>query len=97
MGYSNKDGMNTNINPRMANTEKTIATIFKHVFNHVGFSSDSGADADGASRERVDAALPQLPHKSASGWSFSPHFLQNIVGLPLSVFASQSFGVLVTF
>ena len=44
-----------------------------------------GSDAGGAARDRVAAALPQLPQKSAFGWSFSPHFMQNIVALPLSV------------
>ena len=60
-------------------------------FNHVGFSSDSGSDAGGAARDRLDAALPQLPQKSASGWSFSPHFMQNIVALPLPVYANSEY------
>ena len=81
----------------MASTEATTSTIFKHVFNHVGFLSDSGAGAGGAGRDRVDAVLPQLPQKSASGWSFPPHFLQNIVALPLPVYASQPFEVLGRF
>jgi len=49
------------------------------------------SSAGGVARDRVDAALPQLPQKSSSGWSFSPHFLQNIVALPLSVYASSGY------
>ena len=51
-------------------------------------SVDSGAG--GVARDRVDAALPQLPQKLSSGWSFSPHFLQNIVTLPPPVYANYA-------
>ena len=55
--------------------------------------SISISSAGGVARDRVDAALPQLPQKSSSGWSFSPHFLQNIVALPLSVYANAEYNM----
>jgi hypothetical protein len=48
------------------------------------------SSAGGVARDRVDAALPQLPQRLSSGWSFSPHFLQNIVTLPPPVYANYA-------
>ena len=55
------------------------------------------SSAGDVARDRVDAALPQLPQKSASGLSFPPHFLQNMITLSLPVYASQPFEVLAIY
>ena len=57
-------------------------------------STGIGSDDGGAARCRLIAGLPQLPQTSSSGWSFPPHFIQNMTTFRLPVYASQLFGVL---
>ncbi len=86
-GTMSDNRYSTNLNAYKLITKTTMAANNlgnEKAFHHVGLLSASGA----ADRDRVDAALPQLPQKSSSGWSFSPHFLQNIVTLPLPVYAN---------
>ena len=96
-----RDNPTNDISKKMTTKAPTAEYAKAHItnitFNHVGFSSDSGASAGGTGRDRVDAALPQLPQKSASGLSFPPHFLQNMITLSLPVYASQPFEVLAIY
>jgi len=53
-----------------------------------GIGSDAGAGAV------VATSWPQLPQNLLPGSTFLPQSVQNIVGLPVSVYASKPFKVL---